>query len=123
MSELDIDFQTFQKRLTSLHTQYPKFANSPNSLLFVLGSSDEENPYQKTTILHNWLLGYEFPATLIAVIPEKVIIITSAAKARHLTSAIDLFKDSEVKLELWQRNNKDPEHNKKLAFFGCYRVA
>lgn len=114
MSELDIDFQTFQKRLTSLHTQYPRFTDSPNSLLFVLGSSDEENPYQKTTILHNWLLGYEFPATLIAVIPEKVVIITSAAKARHLTSAIDLFKDSEVKLELWQRNNKDPEHNKKL---------
>ncbi|CCF59008.1 hypothetical protein KAFR_0F04130 [Kazachstania africana CBS 2517] len=116
MEELSIDFSLFKKRLVALHSEYPRFENSPNSLLFVLGSSAAENPYQKTTIFHNWILGYEFPATLIAFVPKKIIIITSSAKAKHLNKAEELFKNlpEDVSLELWQRNNKDPEHNKKL---------
>ena len=116
MEELNIDFDVFKKRIELLYSKYNEFEGSPNSLLFVLGSSNAENPYQKTTILHNWLLSYEFPATLIALVPGKVIIITSSAKAKHLQKAIDLFKDPESKitLELWQRNSKEPEHNKKL---------
>lgn len=114
MEELNIDFDLFKKRVLSLHSEYPKFENSPNSLVFVFGSSNDENPYQKTTILHNWLLSYEFRATVIVLVPEKIIVITSAAKAKHLEKAVDLFKDEKVKLELWQRNSKEPEHNKKL---------
>ncbi|GAV54608.1 hypothetical protein ZYGR_0AN00760 [Zygosaccharomyces rouxii] len=114
MVELNIDFDVFKKRLLTLHSQYKSYENSPDSLLFVLGSSNTENPYQKTSILHNWLLSYEFPSTIIAVLPEKVVIITSAAKAKHLEKAVELFSSEPVKLELWQRNSKDPEHNKKL---------
>lgn len=117
MEELDIDAALFKKRLESLHSQYESFDGSPNSLLFVLGSSNPENPYQKTTILHDWLLGYEFPATLIAVLPKKVVMITSAAKAKHLESIVKLFDQQSDKIfdfELWKRNNKEPEQNKKL---------
>lgn len=114
MEELNIDFKLFKKRILALHSQYANFENSPNSLLFVFGSSNEEIPYQKTTILHNWLLSYEFRATIIALVPEKIVIITSVAKAKHLQEAVDLFKDEKVKLELWQRNSKEPEYNKKL---------
>ena len=114
MEELHIDFNVFKKRALALHSEYKNFENAPDSLLFVLGSSNAENPYQKTTILHNWLLSYEFPATLIAFVPGKIVIITSAAKAKHLHNAMNLFKDEEVKLELWERNGKDTEHNKKL---------
>lgn len=109
-----IDFEAFQSRLTKLGRQFSQFENSPNCLLFILGSTNEENPYQKTTILHNWLLGYEFPATLIAIFKEKTIIITSGAKAKHLLPALSKFDDSEYKLEIWQRNNKDADHNRKL---------
>lgn len=114
MEELNIDFGLFKRRIITLHSQYPSFENSPNSLLFVFGSSNEENPYQKTTILHNWLLSYEFRATLIAFLPEKIVIITSAAKAKHLEKATELFKDEKLKLEVWERNSKEPEHNNKL---------
>ncbi|CCE61654.1 hypothetical protein TPHA_0A05800 [Tetrapisispora phaffii CBS 4417] len=114
MEELNINFETFKKRVLSLHSKYQTFEDSPKSLLFTLGSSNSENPYQKTTILHNWLLSYEFPATLIAFVPSKVIIITSAAKAKHLQKAVSLFEAEPVKLELWERINKDVEHNKKL---------
>ncbi|SCU88361.1 LANO_0D01882g1_1 [Lachancea nothofagi CBS 11611] len=115
MSDIEINFKVLQKRLTKLHAEFPKFEGSPSSLLFVVGSSDEEDPYKKSTILHNWLLGYEFPATLIAVLPEKVVVVTGAGKAKHLTAAVDLFKDSsDFKLELWQRKAKDDVHNDKL---------
>lgn len=115
MSELDIDFQSFQKRLLSLRSDFDSFNGSPNCLLFVLGSSNEENPYQKTTTLHNWLLGYEFPATLIAMFKERCIIITSVAKAKHLFPAVDLInKIDGFELSLWQRNNKDLDNNNKL---------
>lgn len=113
---IEIDFAAFKSRLTKLGKQFSQFENSPNSLLFVLGSTNEENPYQKTTILHNWLLGYEFPATLIAFLKEKAVIITSSAKAKHLLPALPSFEASDYKLEIWQRNNKDVDHNKKLAF-------
>ncbi|CAI7115540.1 BEM_collapsed_G0018920.mRNA.1.CDS.1 [Saccharomyces cerevisiae] len=56
MEELNIDFDVFKKRIELLYSKYNEFEGSPNSLLFVLGSSNAENPYQKTTILHNWLL-------------------------------------------------------------------
>ncbi|SCU95344.1 LADA_0G15082g1_1 [Lachancea dasiensis] len=115
MSDVEINFKVLQKRLTDLHSTYRNFDGSPSSLLFVVGSSDEEDPYKKSTILHNWLLGYEFPATLIALLPEKVVVITGAGKAKHLTSAVDLFKESSgFTLELWQRKAKDDAHNDKL---------
>lgn len=116
MDELNINFDSFKKRVLALHSQYTSFADSPNALIFVLGSANAENPYQKTTILHTWLLGYEFPATLFAFLPEKVLVITSAAKAAHLEKATELFnKDTDkIDFEIWKRNGKDVEHNKKL---------
>ncbi|CCK68509.1 chromatin-remodeling protein SPT16 KNAG_0B00610 [Huiozyma naganishii CBS 8797] len=116
MDDLNIDFPLFKERILKLHKSFHDFENGPDSLLFTLGSSNAENPYQKTTIFHNWILGYEFPATLIALVPGKIIFITSAAKARHLLKAVELFKKEEdgVTLEIWQRNSKEPEHNKKL---------
>lgn len=115
MDELNINFDLFKERITALHKSFKVFDGNPDSLLFVLGSSNQENPYQKTTVFHNWILGYEFPATLIVLTEGKVVIITSAAKAKHLDGALKLFKEDDgLKLEIWQRNNKLPEHNKKL---------
>ncbi|KAL3231394.1 FACT complex subunit SPT16 [Nakaseomyces bracarensis] len=116
MDELNIDFEAFKSRLELLHKNYREFENGPTSMVFALGSSNPENPYQKTTALHYWLMGYEFPATLIAFLPKKVVIITSGPKAKHLDKALELFKanNNGVDLEIWQRNNKDPEHSKKL---------
>ena len=116
MSEggIEIDFQAFHDRFVKLGKQFSGFDGSPDSLLFVLGSTNEENPYQKTTILHNWLLGYEFPATLVAFFKDKGVIITSSAKAKHLLPSVEKFESSDYKLEIWQRNNKDAAHNKKL---------
>ncbi|XDT39037.1 Hypothetical protein J6898_00545 [Nakaseomyces glabratus] len=116
MSELNIDAEAFKARVELLHGKYREFENEPNSIVFALGSSNPENPYQKTTALHYWLMGYEFPATLIVFTPGKVVIITSGPKAKHLEKVVELFKNNNngVELEIWQRNNKDVEHSQKL---------
>ncbi|KTB17429.1 FACT complex subunit SPT16 [Nakaseomyces glabratus] len=116
MSELNIDAEAFKARVELLHGKYREFENEPNSMVFALGSSNPENPYQKTTALHYWLMGYEFPATLIVFTPGKVVIITSGPKAKHLEKVVELFKNNNngVELEIWQRNNKDVEHSQKL---------
>lgn len=116
MSELNIDAEAFKARVELLHGKYREFENEPNSMVFALGSSNPENPYQKTTALHYWLMGYEFPATLIVFTPGKVVVITSGPKAKHLEKVVELFKNNNngVELEIWQRNNKDVEHSQKL---------
>ncbi|KAH3900869.1 probable FACT complex subunit SPT16 [Saccharomycodes ludwigii] len=113
-SELNLDLESIKTRLKKLHDAFPQFQGSPNALLFVLGSSNEDNPYQKTTILHNWLLGYEFPATIFAFTPKKIVMITSAAKAKHLIQLDNYKLSDDLIFQIWQRNNKNPELNAKL---------
>lgn len=115
MSDLDIDFKLLRERFTSLVQKFPDFEGSPNSLVFVLGSTDQSKIFQKTTVLHKWTLGYEFPATLIAVFKNKIVVITSTVKANHLRKAIKTFEEasSDIKFELWERN-KNVEHNATL---------
>lgn len=108
MSEPKVDTLTFKRRVGLIQKKIGagEFSKA-DGLLIVVGSSDEENPYQKSTILHNWLLGYEFPATAILITKDKVVFITSAGKAKYLTG----IKSSNV--EIWTRT-KDLDHNKKL---------
>jgi nucleosome binding factor SPN SPT16 subunit len=108
MSEPKIDTLAFKKRVSVVQKKIAdgQFVGA-ESLLVVVGSSDEENPYQKSTILHTWLLGYEFPATALFITKDKVVFVTSSGKTKYLTG----IKGSNV--EVWART-KDAEHNKKL---------
>ncbi|KAH3679669.1 hypothetical protein WICMUC_000809 [Wickerhamomyces mucosus] len=108
MSDPKIDISLFNKRVSQLQRKIrDNEFNGADSLIAVIGSTDEENPYQKSTILHNWLLGYEFPATALFITKDKTIFVTSVGKAKYLNG---LKSDS---LEIWGRT-KDIEHNKNL---------
>ncbi|GME91779.1 unnamed protein product [Ambrosiozyma monospora] len=111
MSEVKIDAPLFRRRL---HALQRNIASSDtfkqvNGLLVVVGSSDDSNPYQKSTILHTWLLGYEFPATAIYITAKKVVFLTSIGKTKYLNP----LKAGNNNIVIHARN-KDPEHNKKL---------
>lgn len=49
-------------------------------MLIVQGSLDDENPYSKTSSIHNWLLGYEFPDMLMLLTQEMIYFLTSDKK-------------------------------------------
>ena len=109
MSEPKIDSIAFRKRVGIIQKRIAEDGfNGAGSLLVVVGSSDEENPYQKSTILHNWLLGYEFPATAIFITKDKVVFITSVGKTKYLGG----IKNG-GSVDVWART-KDADNNKKL---------
>uniref|UniRef100_A0A060T472 FACT complex subunit n=1 Tax=Blastobotrys adeninivorans TaxID=409370 RepID=A0A060T472_BLAAD len=110
MATVQIDNATFKKRVHHLQRKLgsePALFNSAQSVVVIMGKPDEENLYRKSSSLHTWLLGYEFTSTAIAITKQKVIIITSAAKVKHL----EPLKSNDVLI--WTRS-KDPEHNRKL---------
>lgn len=115
MTDVKVSSQTFHRRLAKVvdvwKTQIDD-AKSPwhgvKGLLAIMGSPDDENPYQKTAALHSWLLGYEFPATLLLLTPAKMTIVTSGSKAKFLDG---LNSGSPVPVELLKRA-KDAGENK-----------
>jgi nucleosome binding factor SPN SPT16 subunit len=103
--------------------------------VLISGSSDEDNPYRKTTALQvglmkstfvwallmcmqTWLLGYEFPSLLLHLSPEKIQVVASSSKAKILQPLADSSKDrttdsKQTDIELLVRT-KDQEHNNTL---------
>ena len=85
MSKVNIDAGLFHKRLSLLQNNLASEKNNYSSLLFLVGDSDDENTYKKTTVFQTWLLGYEFLHTGIWVTEDKCVIVTSEGKSKYLT--------------------------------------
>lgn len=111
MSDISIDPALFRRRLHLIQKNI--FSNESfqkvNGLLIVVGSSDDSNPYQKSTVMHTWLLGYEFPATAIYITNKKIYFVTSVSKAKYLQPLINSSSNNNI--VIFSRN-KDPEHNR-----------
>lgn len=109
MSDIKIDPVLFRRRLHLIQKNI--FSNDSfqkvSGLLIVVGSSDDSNPYQKSTVLHTWLLGYEFPATTIFITNKKIYFVTSVSKAKYLQPLVA----NNSNIIIFSRN-KDPDHNK-----------
>ncbi|KAG7666405.1 SPT16 [[Candida] subhashii] len=108
MADVKIDSGVFHKRLSIL--QKNLIAEKIPQALVIVGARDDENTYKKSTVLQNWLLGYEFVHTAIYITSNKCIFITSEGKAKYLRG---LITGNEDKIELWIRT-KDADKNKQL---------
>ncbi|KAG5439124.1 hypothetical protein PCANB_001423 [Pneumocystis canis] len=91
MTEIRLDSKTFDRRIRALLALWKDHRHvkdhvffEVSSLLVLQGSLDEDNPYSKTSSLHNWLLGYEFPDMLMLLTQEMVYFLTSDKKATIL---------------------------------------
>lgn len=76
-----------------------------------MGASDEDVPYQKGSALQTWLLGFEFPETLILVTEQKVIFYASEKKLRY----IEAMKKGPIPLETVKRNKDESQNQAALA--------
>ncbi|ODV93662.1 hypothetical protein PACTADRAFT_18304 [Pachysolen tannophilus NRRL Y-2460] len=114
MSEIKIDSALFSKRLALLQKSIKDkniFKEEVDSILIVTGATDDDNPYKKSTILHNWLLGYEFPATAILITSDSITILTSANKAKILSPLKDVIGVDNFSILI---RSKDSDQNSKL---------
>ena len=51
-----------------------------DALLIDKGADNEDELYSKSAALQTWLLGYEFPETVMAICAKKVLVLTSKKK-------------------------------------------
>ncbi|GAA5943636.1 hypothetical protein JCM10213_008931 [Rhodosporidiobolus nylandii] len=119
LSDVVISSSTFHRRAARLFDQWEAKDDDASPLgevdylLIVAGNSDEENPYRKGSALQTYLLGYEFPSTLMLLGKRKVWFVVSASKAKLLKPIETPEGGSKVDVEILTRT-KDDAHNKTL---------
>jgi nucleosome binding factor SPN SPT16 subunit len=116
MSEIKIDNKLFQERITHFATTWKNDLRAKDglfggatSIVVTMGKVEEVPEFHKNNAMHFWLLGYEFPTTLMLFTPETLYILTTAKKAKHL----DQLKGGRFPIEVLVRG-KDATENEKL---------
>ncbi|KAK0525106.1 FACT complex subunit spt16 [Tilletia horrida] len=119
MGDVAIDTPAFLRRAKSvldawknadLKDEYQLLADR-DAIVIVQGTADEEAHTIKTTTLHLWLLGYEFPSTLIVITRKGFLFLTSGSKAKLLEPLQKNKEGIEIKV---LRRTKDEDENKRL---------
>ncbi|KAK2615761.1 hypothetical protein N8I77_002490 [Diaporthe amygdali] len=117
MSEaIKIDNKLFQERVSHFVNAWKADKRSgdalfggASSIVIMMGKMEEAQGFQKNNAMHFWLLGYEFPTTLMLFTTETLYILTTQKKAKYL----DQIKGDKFPVEVLVRG-KDAEENKKL---------
>lgn len=94
MSEITIAAEPFFDRLSSFYASWKAdkrssdgIFNGADSIVVITGKAEQDaSVYEKNNTLHFWLLGYEFPATLIVFTQASVYFVTTEKKG-----ILDLF--------------------------------
>ncbi|KAK4056165.1 FACT complex subunit spt16 [Microbotryomycetes sp. JL221] len=121
LGDVVISVSTFHRRAAKLFKDWAAKdedavpLNEVDWLLVVAGNSDEENPYRKGSALQTYLLGYEFPSTLMLLGNHKIFFVVSSSKAKLLQPLKTPPADQQdhVQVEILIRT-KDDSENKAL---------
>lgn len=108
---VSVDAQAFHSRLSGFLAQWRNRSaafRGVGSIIVLHGKSEQDLAYNKNNAFQYWLLGYEFPATLLLLTPDAAHIVTTKKKAQHL----EPLQNGKVPLHILTRS-KDPEENKK----------
>lgn len=121
---IKIDAKVFFERLQILLNSWKTDKRSgdtqfggADSIVILTGKSEPENSFVKNNALHFWLLGYEFPATLLVFTTATVYVVTTEKKAKHLQN----LKDGKVPVEILPIDAKKPE-TRSEAFSKCIEI-
>ncbi|KEZ38646.1 FACT complex subunit SPT16 [Scedosporium apiospermum] len=116
MAEIKIDSQLFQERISHFVSSWKNDArskeglfNGASSIIILMGKAEDSQDFHKNNAMHFWLLGYEFPATLMLFTMDCLYIVTTAKKAKHL----DQLKGGRFPIEILIRG-KDAAENEKI---------
>lgn len=121
---IKIDAKVFFERLQILLNSWKADKRSgdtqfggADSIVILTGKSEPETSFVKNNALHFWLLGYEFPATLLVFTTAMVYVVTTEKKAKHLQN----LKDGKVPVEILPIDAKKPE-TRSEAFSKCIEI-
>ncbi|KAG7353495.1 Xaa-pro dipeptidase [Nitzschia inconspicua] len=107
MAELDVE--RFYNRLKKLHSSFVKhknFWNGAQSMCLNRGQLNDDEPYNRSVVLHHWLFGYELPDTIVLLKEDgNMYVCSTKKKCEFLQPAIG--KDAAFKIHLLVRNKDD----------------
>ncbi|KAK3988283.1 FACT complex subunit-domain-containing protein [Cladorrhinum sp. PSN332] len=116
MAEIKIDSKVFQERISHFVNAWKADKRSgdalfqgASSVVILMGKVDEEPELYKNNAMHFWLLGYEFPTTLMLLTLDTIYILTTQKKAKYLNQ----IKGGRFPVEVLVRG-KDAAENEKL---------
>ncbi|OAA53380.1 transcription elongation complex subunit [Niveomyces insectorum RCEF 264] len=118
MADIKIDAKIFQERVLDFTNAWKAdlkrsgddgVFGGVGSILVMMGKVEEAPEFHKNNAMHFWLLGYEFPTTLMLFTTETLYILTTQKKAKYL----DQVKGGRFPVELLVRG-KDAAENVKL---------
>ncbi|KAF3008147.1 hypothetical protein G7054_g8061 [Neopestalotiopsis clavispora] len=116
MADIKIDGKLFQERINHFITSWKsdkragdQVFNGVSSIVVMMGKVEENPEFHKNNAMHFWLLGYEFPTTLMLFTIDCLYIVTTAKKAKHL----EQLKGGRFPIEVLVRG-KDAAENEKL---------
>ncbi|KAB5577597.1 transcription elongation complex subunit [Coniochaeta sp. 2T2.1] len=115
MAEIKIDSKLFQERVSHFINAWKADKRSgdalfdgASSIVINMGKAEEVPEFHKNNAVHFWLLGYEFPTTLMLFTVDTIYIITTQKKAKYL----DQIKGGRIPVEVLVRG-KDAAENEK----------
>ncbi|KAI1466114.1 SPT16-domain-containing protein [Daldinia caldariorum] len=118
MADIKIDGKLFQERINHFINAWKADKRAGDavfggvsSILIMMGKVEENPEFQKNNAMHFWLLGYEFPTTLMLFTTDTLYILTTAKKAKHL----EQLKGGRFPIEVLVRG-KDAAANEKQFF-------
>lgn len=92
---VQIDKNLFHERLSAFLTRWKNDKRSGDalfggvsSIVILMGKSDEAGNFHKNGAFQLWLLGYEFPATLMLLTTEKCVFVTTKKKGKDLVQTV-----------------------------------
>lgn len=93
-----LDVETFFQRLQRLRTTWKAEGALAqcDAILLSLGAPSDFTVYQKTTALFSWLLGYEFPETVMLITKNAVAFLTSPKKGAILDALLQHKSSTEI---------------------------
>ncbi|KAJ7582567.1 FACT complex subunit SPT16 [Mycena floridula] len=96
--------------------------STADAIFLVAGDpAGEDEPMRKGTCLQQWLLGYEFPSTLILFEKSKISILCSASKAKILTQIEG--NEGYIPVQIFaQAKGKEPANDSLSRFFQVYKL-
>ncbi|KAK3953039.1 FACT complex subunit-domain-containing protein [Pseudoneurospora amorphoporcata] len=116
MADIKIDSKVFQERVSHFYNAWKADKRSGDalfggvsSIVVLMGKVDENPEFHKNNAMHFWLLGYEFPTTLMLFTLDTIYILTTQKKAKYL----DQVKGGRYPVEVLVRG-KDAAENEKL---------
>eukprot|EP00550_Attheya_septentrionalis_P006611 CAMPEP_0198290936 /NCGR_PEP_ID=MMETSP1449-20131203/8621_1 /TAXON_ID=420275 /ORGANISM="Attheya septentrionalis, Strain CCMP2084" /LENGTH=1096 /DNA_ID=CAMNT_0043989503 /DNA_START=97 /DNA_END=3387 /DNA_ORIENTATION=+ len=93
MAQLDVD--RFYKRLGKIHAHFVKHRSGQawhgaSCLSLHRGKLNDDDPYLKSVVLHQYIFGYELPDTVLLLTEEgSCFVLATKTKCEFLSSAVD----------------------------------